>query len=75
MEEDDQGETWACEACTFHNRVGASSCEMCGTPNPSMAAGGAGSTADGAADGSSSAAYWSCQVLSKWFLAGVWYHA
>lgn len=47
------------QACTFHNRDGASSCEMCGTPNPSISAGGAGAAG---ADDDSSAAYWSCQV-------------
>lgn len=51
------------KACTFHNQDGASTCDMCGTPNPA-GAGGAGASAEGD-DGDGSGAYWSCQVPSN----------
>lgn len=52
------------QACTFHNRNGASSCEMCGTRNANAGSGGGAGAGGGAGDDDSSAAYWSCQVTS-----------
>ncbi|CAM9502730.1 unnamed protein product, partial [Choristocarpus tenellus] len=59
---EEEENTWACEACTFENRQGASACDICGTRNPRGC--GKSSSSDGnAADGGVSA-YWSCKACT-----------
>jgi Zn-finger in Ran binding protein and others len=71
---------WACEACTFHNRLGTAACEVCGTPAPagtaaadtgsSGSSSSSGSTAAAASSSSAAAGYWSCAGCTMQNLCG-----
>lgn len=37
-EKEREKETWACDTCTFRNPLSSTSCEMCQSPNPRLAA-------------------------------------